>query len=158
MVAVLGIAEPGETLFRPLLEPDERVADRRVKALSHTLLQPKVQSSIKQVGKSFLDKSANLSVVVTRAKVRSDDEFIFEAVFPIDEIVEVDMTVLVNLLFPMTGCHERHFTNQDFGPVKVRVAIKAWWRAITQISYDWDPVFCGHLRARLPQISNLFAA
>ena len=64
--------------------------------------------------------------VVTCAEVPGDDDFVFEFVFSINEIIQMHVPVLADQFFTMIRRDESHFGDQNFGLVKQWVIVQTF--------------------------------
>ena len=66
-----------------------------------------------------------------RTQVTKNDQFILELVGAVEDIIQVHVSVLVDLFFAVIRTEKRHFRDQDFGFVHVVVTVQSGRRSIS---------------------------
>ena len=87
----------------------------------------------------------------------ADDHFVFEIVSACDNIVQMRMTVFVDLLFAVIGGYEGHFGDQDLGFVHVGAVIQALGGSVAGVGNQRDANLVCYIGSRQFDIANLVA-
>ena len=87
----------------------------------------------------------------------TNDYFVFEVVSTRDDIIQMGVTVFVNLLFTVIRRDECHFGYQDFRAVHVWTIIETLRGGIASVSNQRDAHFVSHVGASELNIANLIS-
>ena len=72
--------------------------------------------------------------IVTRAEVRNDNAFILEKVTPFHVILQVHMSVFVDLFLNVARSHKCHFGNQNLSSLHIGIHVESLRSTIAKIS------------------------
>jgi hypothetical protein len=109
---------------------------------------PQFETAAEAIWQSAIDPSANLAIVVSNAEVPADDDFVLEVVSSVNEVVEVHVSMLVDLVLLMFGGQEGHLGDENFGPVHVGACIQASGRSVAGVRDHRDSDLVCNFRSR----------
>ena len=103
----------------------------------------------------FVDPAVDLRFVVADAEVAADDLFVLEQVLAFDEVIQVHVSIFVDLVFAVIWGQEGHFGDQDFGAKHIGITVESCRCGIACVGDKRDSGFGGHLEARETRVSDL---